>query len=131
MTFLDSYDIMNLLQTNKSLIFLINRAITNAYYHIIKNKLNKFKSDFELLKCSLIYSKIKDLLKIDFVIKIRFLIKLSYNKNKKNNNNFFSFEKEIQIEPKSFQIIYFYKYFKPKYPKAKLITKENIKKEKM
>ena len=128
LTFLDSYDIMNLLQTNKSLIFLINRAITDAYYHTIKNKLNKFKSDFELLNCSLVYSKIKDFLKIDFVIKIRFLNKL-YNKNK--NNNFFSFEKEKKIEPKCFQVIYFYKFFKSKLPLAKLKTKENSKKEKM
>ena len=126
LTFLDTCDIMNLLQTNKTLIFLINKAITNAYYPIIKNKLNKFNSNFELLKCSLVYSKIKDLLKIDFVIKIRFLNKL-YN----NNNNFFSFEKEKKMKPKCFQIIYFYKYFKSKLFQTKLKTKENTKIEKM
>ena len=58
LTFLDCYDLMCLLKTNKSLIFLINKAISNAYYFRIKENLSHFISDFELLTCSLIYTKI-------------------------------------------------------------------------
>ena len=132
LTFLDCYDLMCLLKTNKSFIFLINKTISNAYYNKIKQNLNKFKNDFELLKCSLIYSKVKDALKIDFVINIRFI-------NKKNNiintfqdkNEFFKRDNEKEITPKCFQIIYFYNYFKSMNPIQKLKTKENTKKIKM
>ena len=73
---------MCLLQTNKSLIFLINKSISDAYYLIIKQNLVYFNSNFELLKSSLLYSKVKDALKIDFVINIRFINKI--NKNDKD-----------------------------------------------
>ena len=132
LTFLDCYDLMCMLKTNKSFIFLINKAISDAYYHIIKNFLIKFKNDFELLKCSLIYTKVKDALKIDFVINIRFV----NNKNNKINDNsdkkdFFKLDTENKIIPKCFQLIYFYNYFKSMYPQQKLKTKENTKKIKM
>ena len=48
-----------------------------------------------------------------------------------NNENIDNNEKneinEKSFEPKFFQIIYFYNYYKPVYPKTKLKTKENTK----
>ena len=127
LTFLSCYDLMNILQTNKSFIFLINKSISNAYYHKIKKNINKYNSDFELLKCSLIYSKVRDALKIDFTINIRF-IKNKYNNIKNNDkNDFLNIKIEKDMEPKCFQIIYFYNYFKSINPKTKLKTKENTK----
>ena len=153
--FLDCYDLMNLLQTNKSLIFLINKSISDAYYHNIKKNLINYRSNFELIKCSLAYSKVKDALKIDFVINIRFVNKIYNNfalnieknenpRNKENNeingknekkensenndsNKIIIKNNEKSFEPKCFQIIYFYNYFKPVNPKTKLKTKENTK----
>ena len=128
LTFLDCYDLMNLLQTNKSFIFLINKAISNAYYHIIKKYLKKYQNDFELLKSSLIYSKVKNALKIDFVINIRFIKNILNNDmGGDKKNEFFNVESEKEIGPKCFQLIYFYKYFKSINPKKKLLTKENTK----
>ena len=125
--FLDCYDLMNILQTNRSLILLINKSISEAYYHIIKKSLDKYKEHFEILKCSLIYSKIKEAIKIDFVINIRFV-----NKTKKSeNNNYILLEQMKDYEPKCFQLIYCYKYFKSINPEQKLKTKENTKAIKM
>jgi len=123
LTFLDCYDLMCLLKTNKSLIFLINKAISNAYYFRIKENLSQFISDFELLKCSLIYTKVKDSFKIDFETKIIF-------KKQKNANNI-NDDNEKKISPRCYQIIYFYNYFKSINPQVKLKTKENTKKIKM
>ena len=123
--FLDCYDLMNILQTNKSLIFLVNKAISDAYLKKIKKNLDKYKTDFELLKCSLFYCKVKDALKIDFVLNIRFINKV-YNNNRINNdNNEFFIEENL---PKCFQIIYCYNYFKQVNPQNILKTKENTKK---
>ena len=119
---------MCLLQTNKSLIFLINKSISDAYYHIIKQNLVNFNSNFELLKSSLLYSKIKYALKIDFVINIRFINKINKNDKEKNENIKYN---KMNFEPKCFQIIYFYNYFKQINPQKKLKTKENTKKIKM
>ena len=123
LTFLDCYDLMCLLKTNKSLIFLINKAISNAYYFKIKHYLYKFNSYIELLKCSLIYTKVKDSIKIDFETKIRF-------KNHKNYNNINTYN-DKEMTPKCFQFIYFYNYFKSINSQIKLKTKENSKKVKM
>jgi len=123
LTFFDCYDLMCLLKTNKSLIFLINKAISNAYYFTIKENLSKFNSDFELLKCSLIYTKVKDSFKIDFETKILF--------TKQKNTNNINDDNEKKISPRCYQIIYFYKYFKSINPQIKLKTKENTKKIKM
>ena len=122
-TFLDCYDLMCLLKTNKSLIFLINKAISNAYYFRIKHYLYKFNSYIELLKCSLVYTKVKDSIKIDFEAKIRF-------KKHKNSNNINNYN-EKDMTPKCFQFIYFYNYFKSINSQIKLKTKENTKKVKM
>ena len=121
--FLDCYDLMCLLKTNKSLIFLINKAISNAYYFKIRHYLYKFNSYIELLKCSLIYTKVKDSIKIDFETKIRF-------KKRKNYNNINDYN-EKEMTPKCFQFIYFYNYFKSINYQIKLKTKENTKKVKM
>ena len=125
--FLDCYDLMNILQTNKSLILLINKSISEAYYHIIKKSLDKYKEHFEILKCSLIYSKIKEAIKIDFVINIRFV-----NKTKNtDHNDYILLEQKKDYEPKCFQLIYYYKYFKSINPEQKLKTKENTRAVKM
>ena len=121
LTFLDDNDLMSLLQTNKSLISLINKSITDAYFLIIKKNLKKYKSIFELLKCSLIHTKLKDSFKIDFVINIRFI----------DPNNINSNIKAEELTPKCYQIIFFYQCYKPIEPNAKLKTKENTKKIKM
>ena len=123
LTFLDCYDLMCLLKTNKSLIFLINRAISNAYYFKIKENLSQFISDFQLLKCSLVYTKVKDSFKIDFETKILF--------TKQKNTNNLNDDNEKKISPRCYQIIYFYNYFKSINPQIKLKTKENTKKIKM
>ena len=125
--FLDCYDLMNILQTNKSLILLINKSISEAYYHTIKKSLDKYKDHFEILKYSLIYSKIKEAIKIDFVINIRFV-----NKTKnKAHSDYILLEQKKDYEPKCFQLIYYYKYFKSINPEKKLKTKENTKAVKM
>ena len=118
LTFLDCYDLMCMLKTNKSLIFLINKAISHVYINAIKKSLDKYKHFFDLLKCSLIYTKIKDAIKIDFVINIRFINNLLKKK----------INKEIQTRPKCYQFIYFYNYFKSMNSQQKLKTKENTKK---
>ena len=123
LTFMDCYDLMCLLKTNKSLIFLINKAISNAYYFKIRTNLYKFNSYIELLKCSLIYTKVKDSIKIDFEAKIRF-------KKHKHHNNINDYN-EKEMTPKCFQFIYFYNYFKSINSQIKLKTKENTKKVKM
>ena len=124
LTFFDCYDLMCILKTNKSLIFLINKAISNAYYFRIKNFfLYKFSSYFELLKCSLVYTKVKDSIKIDFETKLRFRKQKNYNN--KNDYN------EKEMAPKCFQLVYFYNYFKSINSQTKLKTKENTKKVKM
>ena len=96
LTFLDHKDIFNLLSIrNKQFRLLINKSISDAYYLKIKEYFAKFKEYLEVLKYSLIYSKIKDLLKIDIIINIRF----------RDLNNVIS-----QLNPKFFQIIYLYEY---------------------
>ena len=134
LTFLDNYDLLSLLQTNnKSLLILINKSITKPYYFKIKTYLNKFKSFFELLKCSLFFSKIKNSVKIDFVINIRFTHRFYKQNKKKIINDFLNLNLggDKKMEPKCFQIIYFYKYYKLIIPQKGLITKESIKNDKM
>ena len=126
--FLDYTDIINLYKArNKKLCLLINTAITNAYYFSVKEYLLKYNNIIELLKCNIVYSKIKSSLKIDFVLNIRFihLKNDNINKNKKiklcdKNNNF--------IEPLYFQFRYIYNYFQKGKRKKELITKEEYEK---
>jgi len=126
--FLDYTDIINLYKArNKKLCLLINTAITNAYYFSVKECLLKYNNIIELLKCNIVYSKIKSSLKIDFVLNIRFihLKNDNINKNKKiklcdKNNNF--------IEPLYFQFRYIYNYFQKGKRKKELITKEEYEK---
>ena len=121
LTFLDDDDLISLLKSNKQLISLINKSIADAYYLRIKKNLLKFKHIFELLKCSLIYTKIKDSFKIDFVINIRFI----------NPSKIYANINEEELLPKCYQILFFYQCYKPLEPNAKLKTKENTKKVKM
>ena len=121
--FLDYYDIINLLKTkSKKMNILINTALAHAYYFNIKESLLKYNNIIELLKCSIVKSQIKDSLKIDLIINVRF-IKSKYNyitsKNKyeKNKNNF--------IEPLYYQFSYLYNYYQKIKPKKELITKED------
>ena len=73
LSFLDDYDLISLLKSNKSLIALINKAISDSYVTKIKDNLKKYKKIFEIIKCSLIYTKLKNSFKIDFVLNIRFI----------------------------------------------------------
>jgi len=127
--FLDYSDIINLYKArNKKLCILINTAITNAYYFNVKEFLLKYNNIIELLKCTIIQSKIKSSLKIDFVLNIRFIHLKNdiMNKNKKiklgdKNNNF--------TEPLYFQFRYIYNYFQKGKKKRELITKEEYEKQ--
>ena len=121
LTFLDENDLKALLKSNKSLISLINRSIAKIYFLKIKQNILKFKHIFELLKCSIIYSKIKELFKIDFVLNIRFI----------NPNQIYKNIKSEELLPKCYQLLFFYQCFKPIEPNAKFKTKENTKRVKM
>ena len=133
--FLDYFDIINLFKTkNKQLYTLINTALANVYYLIIKESLLKYNNIIELLKCTIVQSKIKDVLKIDLVLNIRFInnIKNPNNKNYKiklngKNNKF--------VDPFYLQFGYIYNYYQKVKDKKKLISKEeyenNLKRLKM
>ena len=96
--FLDHEDIINILKTkNKKLHLLINKSIFETYISKIRENLNKYKEFLEILKYTLVFVKIKNLLRIDITITIRFI-----DKNKK-----------ISIQsPKHFQLIYLYDFLK-------------------
>lgn len=106
--FLNYKDILSLLRArNKNLILLINTALVNAYYFNIKESLMKYSNIFEVIKCTLVLYKIKEALKIDFVINFRFVNKKTelYNTKLKlgTNNNF--------KDPVYCQICYIYSHF--------------------
>ena len=96
--FLDHEDVINILNTrNKKLNLLINESIFQAYCPKIRENLNKYNEFLEVLKYTLVYSKIKNVLRIDLTITIRFI-----DKNKK-----------ISIQnPRHFQLIYLYDFLK-------------------
>ena len=126
--FLDYYDIINLFKAkNKKLCILINTALANVYYFNVKDSLIKYSNIIELLKCTIVQSKIKDALKIDFVINIRLINnKKNPNKNYKiklndKNNKFF--------EPFYLQFGYIYNYYPKITTKKQLITKEEYENE--
>ena len=121
--FLDYFDIINLYKArNKQLCILLNTALANAYYFSIKEALLKYNNIIELLKCTIVQSKIKDALKIDFVISIRFINDKNENKCKRKiklrgeDNKF--------VDPLYFQFCYIYNYFQKVKNKKELITKE-------
>lgn len=121
--FLDYFDIINLYKArNKQLCILLNTALANAYYFSIKEALLKYNNVIELLKCTIVQSKIKDALKIDFVISIRFINDKNENKCKRKiklrgeDNKF--------VDPLYFQFCYVYNYFQKVKNKKELITKE-------
>ena len=126
--FLDYYDIINLFKAkNKKLCILINTALANVYYFSVKESLIKYSNIIELIKCTIVQSKIKDALKIDFVINIRFINnKKIPNKNYKiklndKNNKF--------VEPFYLQFGYIYNYYPKIKTKKQLITKEEYENE--
>ena len=127
--FLDYFDIINLYKAkNKQLCILINTSIINAYYLNIKESLMKYNNIIELLKCTIVQSKIKNALKIDFVINIRFIHDKNNSKDENRkiklggpDNNF--------IEPVYFQFSYIYNYFQKVKNKKELITKEEYEKQ--
>ena len=145
LTFLDHNDLDNLLKTNKNMIFLVNRAISNAYLLVIKKNLEKYSNFIELLKCSLVYSVIKDTIKIDFLINFRFVNKIKFFENNNKQANYYtintnynntrqrnsSMDKYLENyiyninNPKCFQLIYFYSTFKKVLYNKKFITNEN------
>ena len=122
--FLDYFDIINLFQArNKQLCTLINTSLANMYYPYIKDSLMKYSNIIELLKCTIVQSKIKEALKIDFILNIRFI-------NNKKNKNYDKFKIKIGgpnhkfIEPIYLQFGYIYNYFQKIKNKRDLITKE-------
>ena len=111
--FLNYYDLINIMKTkNKKMLTLFNMALTNAYYFNIKESILKYNNIIELLKCTLVKYQIKNTLKIDLVLNIRF-----------KNNKYYS-------DPLYFQLIYLYNYFKKVKPQKELITMEEVEKEK-
>ena len=121
LSFLDDYDLISLLKSNKSLIALINKAISDSYVTKIKDNLKKYKKIFEIIKCSLIYTKLKNSFKIDFVLNIRFI----------NPSKSFANINPEELKPNCYQLLFFYQCYKSLEPNAKLKTKENTKNIKM
>ena len=126
--FLDYFDIINLFKAkNKQLCILINTALVNVYYYSIKDSLIKYNNIIELLKCTLVQSKIKDVLKIDFVINFRFI-------NNKKNPNYNNYKIKLNeknnkfVDPFYLQFGYLYNYFQKIKDKKKLISKEEYEK---
>ena len=102
LTLLDDKDLISLLKTNKSLNSLINASKTKAYFFKIRREMAKYKNIFELLKCSFLFTELKNSshsFKIDFIINIRFI-----NKNKieadqyLNVYNFFIFISYLNLK---------------------------------
>ena len=125
--FLDYFDIINLFKTkNKQFCVLINTALVNVYYFNIKEPLLRYCNFLEILKCAIVQSKIKDTLKIDFVMNFRFINKNQNNKkyriNLNDSNNKF-------VEPLYLQFGYIYNYFQKIKNKKELITKEEYENE--
>ena len=128
--FFDYNDFINLFKTrNKQLYILINTALTNAYYFSIKESLMKYNNIIELLKCTIVHSKIKDALKIDFVMSIRFINNTSNNPNRKYKIKLGGPNKEDFTEPLYFQLGYIYNYIPKVKNKKELITKEDYEKQ--
>ena len=125
--FLDYYDIINIFKTkNKKIYILINEALANSYYINIKHSLLKYNNIIELLKCNIVKSQIKDSLKIDLILNIRFKkTKYKYmilnNKKEKITINF--------MEPLYFQFLYLYNYYQKIKPQIELLTKEELDKQ--
>ena len=120
--FLNYKDIISLIKArNKQLNILINTAIINAYYFNMKESLIKYNNIFEVLKYTLVISKIKEALKIDFVINFKFINKtnelINNTKIKLGPNNTFK-------EPVYCQICYVYSYYQKMKNKKELLTKE-------
>ena len=127
--FLDYYDIINLYKAkNKQLCILLNTTLVNVYYFNIKESLIKYSNFIEILKCTIMQSKIKDTLKIDFIINMRFI----YNKKLPNNKHYkikLGGANNKFIEPLYLQFGYIYNYFQKVKNKKDFITKEEYDKE--
>ena len=119
--FLNNNEISNLLKTDVNLISLINKSIADTYFFTIKDILIKYKKIFELLKCSLIYTKLENKFKINFQINIRFL---EPNKTTDSQN-------QDELAPKYYQLLFFYKPYRTLEPNTILKAKKNTKKIKM
>ena len=121
--FLDYYDIINLYKArNKQLCILLNTALVNAYYFNIREALLKYNNIIELLKCTIVQSQIKNALKIDFVLSIRFINDKNENKCKRKIK--LGGEDNKFVDPLYFQFCYIYNYFQKVKNKKELITKE-------
>ena len=131
--FLDYYDIINLFKAkNKQLCILINTALVNTYYFNIKEPLMRYCNFLEVLKCTIVQSKIKDTLKIDFVMNFRFINNNNINNKKPNNNKYrinLNGSNNKFIDPLYLQFGYIYNYFQKVKNKKELITKEEYEKE--
>ena len=83
----------------------------------------------EVLKCTIVHSKIKDTLKIDFVMNFRFINNNNTKPNKKKYRINLNDSNNKFIEPLYLQIGYIYNYFQKVKNKKGFITKEEYEKE--
>ena len=124
--FLNYKDILSLLKSkNKQLCTLINTSIINAYYYSMRESLIKYNNIFEILKYTLVLSKIKEALKIDFVINFRFI----NNKKDSHKNKIKLGPNQNFKEPVYCQICYIYSYYQKMKNKNELLTKEEYEKQ--
>ena len=89
LTFLNCEELKNLLNLNKRIRLLINTTLRNIYYPIL---IKKIKNDnIEVLKSKIYYEKVKQGIKIDIIVNIRFI------------------SQEENFSPKNVSFIYIYK----------------------
>ena len=99
-SFLNQKDIIEVIGTrNKKLMLLLNKSLIDSYHSNIKKNLKRFNNYLEPIKSTLLYtySKSRCSLKIDFILKIRFIDK----------------KKKATI-PKHFQLLYLFEFLKDK-----------------
>ena len=105
--FFDYFDLINLLRTkNKKLILLLNKSLAQEYYSQIKKEISQYQNFFELIKCEIVYSKIKEALKVDLIINIRLR------------------EQKNVVDPLFYKLAYTYNFYQKKKNSKELITKE-------
>ena len=83
----------------------------------------------DVLKCAIVHSKIKDTLKIDFVMNFRFINNNNRKPNKKKYRINLNDSNNKFIEPLYLQVGYIYNYFQKVKNKKGFITKEEYEKE--
>ena len=128
--FFDYNDFVNLYKArNKQLFILFNTALVYTYFFNIKESLMKYNNFIEILKCSIVHSKIKNAFKIDFVINIRFINNAKINPNQNYKIKLGGPNKDKFVDPLHIQFGYIYNYMPKVKNKKELITKEDYEKQ--